>query len=65
MVPTDIYENEVTGHILRDIAGLFTPSATVLQQSNDRALTDLDIEMVRCARRVIAHTESTWHRITP
>ena len=65
MVPTDIFESKVTGHIHRDMAGLFTASATTIRQTNHRATTDIDIEMLRCARRIISRTESNWRRLTP
>ena len=65
MVPTEIFQTKVIGHIHRDIAGLFTYSATALQQTNSRATTAIDIEMLQSARRVIARTESNWRRFTP
>ena len=36
MVTTEIFETEVTGHIHRDLAGLFNASATALQQTAGR-----------------------------
>ena len=65
MVPTDIVETKVTSHTRRDIAGLFTFTATSLHQAQARATVDVDTEMLKCARKMIARTVASWHRVTP
>ncbi len=65
MVPTEIFATKVTGHIHRDMAGLFTPSATALRQTARRTTIDLDLERGQSIRRVLARMQSNWRRLTP
>ena len=60
MVTTELCDTDVIGHIHRDIAGLFTPTATALQRPVILRTTDVDTEILECAERVVSRTLLAW-----
>ena len=65
MVSTDFNEDRLIGHTRRDIAGLFTPTATAIRQYNDQEAKTLDAQILSCASRVLVQTMLSWRGAKP
>ena len=60
MVTTELYDIDVIGHVHRDIAGLFTATATAVQRPVVLTTSDVDTEIIKRAERVLARTLLAW-----
>lgn len=61
MVSTEIFETEIAGHVHRDLAGIFTFTATALEQPTGRAAAGTDQEIINAGQKIISTTLSSWH----
>ena len=52
MVSTDFHEDSLVGHTRRDIAGLFTLTATAVRQYNDQEAKAIDAQLLSCVESI-------------
>ena len=60
MITAELCETEVIGHVHRDIAGQFTPTATALQPQIVQTKFDIDHQVLVRAAMVLSRTRSLW-----